>query len=185
MSKIQNAYKTKKFGLIWIFMGWKWSSRGWFLFLKLSGFRRSVYAKGTKTIWPTSAFELGMLEVRSSKAQPGQPQCNDSPTFWQIMYQFVAVCLVPKTLVLPKPPGQDQCVASTCPKVLLSLVLNSLALSHNKAVLHKRKTHSESSSAAGIQRMPLLCSSQVRSYLLKQVVLQLSWVCQAGPTDNT
>lgn len=132
-------------------------------------------------------LSLWIRYVGSQKQQgtTGQPQCNDSPTFWQIMYQFVAVYLVPKTLVLPKPPGQDQCVASTCPKVLLSLVLNSLALSHNKAVLHKRKTHSESSSAAGIQRMPLLCSSQVRSYLLKQVVLQLSWICQAGPTDNT
>lgn len=139
MSKIQNTSKTKKFGLIWIFMGWKWSSRGAFLFLKLSGFRRSVYAKGTKTIWQTSAFELGTLEVRNSKAQLGQPQCNDSPTFWQMMYQFVAMSLVSKTLVLPKPPGQNQCVASTRPKVLLSLFLNSLALSHNKAVLHKRK----------------------------------------------
>lgn len=140
MFKIQNVSKTKKFGLIWIFMSWKLNSRGSFLFLKLSGFRTSVYAKGTNTIWQTSAFELGTLEVTNSKAQPGQPQCNDSPTFWQMLYQFVAMPLVSKTLVLPKPPGQDQCVASTCPKVLLSLFLNSLALSHNKAVLLKRKT---------------------------------------------
>lgn len=61
--------------------------------------------------------------------------------------------------------------------MLLSFFLNNLALSHNEAVLHKRRTHSENFSAAGIQRMPLLCSSQVRSYLLKQ----LSWICQTGP----
>lgn len=81
-----------------------------------------------------------------------------------------------------RPPGEDQCVANTCSKVLLTVLLNNLALSYKQNCSSQEKNkHTLRAFQSLVQRILLLGSSQVTGYLLEEVVLQLNQICQTEP----